>query len=62
MLTKQKQVIGGPSIALEAPKLEGLRGKNPTSLYGQSTPGHKQHWVTYVCEVMLLHQKQMSFW
>jgi hypothetical protein len=31
MLTEKKQVIGGPSIALEAPKLEGPRGKNPTS-------------------------------
>jgi hypothetical protein len=30
----------------EVPKLEGARGKNPISLYGQSTPGHKQHWVT----------------
>jgi hypothetical protein len=36
-------MVGGPSIALGTPKLEGPRGKNPTSLYGQSTPGHKQH-------------------
>jgi hypothetical protein len=58
---QKKQVIGGPSIALEALKLEGPRGRNPTSLYGQSAPEHKQHLVTYVSEVMLLHQKQMGF-
>jgi hypothetical protein len=58
MPNKKNKVIGGLSIALEAPKLEGARGKNPTSLYDQSAPGHKQHRVTYISEVMLLHQKQ----
>jgi hypothetical protein len=62
MPTKKNKVIGGLSIALEAPKLEGARRKNPTALYGQSAPGHKQHWVDYISEVMLLHQKQMCFW
>jgi hypothetical protein len=62
MPTKKNKVIGGLSIALEALKLEGPRRKNSTALYGQSTPGHKQHWVTYVSEVVLLHQKQMGFW
>jgi hypothetical protein len=34
-------MVGGGGdipIALRAPKLEGPRGKNPTSLYGQFTP------------------------
>jgi hypothetical protein len=55
MLIKKKQVIGGPSIVLKASKLEGPRGKNPTSLYGESAPWHKQHRLTYISEVMLLH-------
>jgi hypothetical protein len=41
MLTKKRSSYA--PIALEAPKLEGPRGKNPISLYRQSTPGHKQH-------------------
>jgi hypothetical protein len=32
----------GGAIALGALKLEGPRGKNPTLLYGQSAPEHKQ--------------------
>jgi hypothetical protein len=33
-------MLGGPPIALGAPKLEGPRGIFPTSLYGQSAPVH----------------------
>jgi hypothetical protein len=31
------------ALTLGALKLEGPGGKNPTSLYGQSAAGHKQH-------------------
>jgi hypothetical protein len=43
---KQEWIVSpnfGGHDGVGAPKLEGPRGKNPTSLYGQSVAGHKQH-------------------
>jgi hypothetical protein len=47
MLTLKKR--GG--VILGSSKLEGPRGKNPTSLYGKSVPGHKQP-LKFISEMM----------